>query len=159
MRTVGSKTKIDVWFNNAGRLKNKRSVTEQQVRGNLETITTALVTRKSYTNIVSLIEVIENLPDVKIYRKDFLYDIAKTLRDSERLGISATKSIERNRNILRQKGRKIQWKGIVQLCLLKGLNLIRLLFSTHIGLQTEDTYMSPLRAVVNNWLSYQIITF
>lgn len=121
MRTIGSKTKIDVWFNNTGRLKSKRSVADQQVRGNLETIITDLVARKSYTNIVSLIEAIENIPDVKIYRKDFLRDISKTLRDADRLGISATESIERNRNILRRKGRKIQGKGIGTTLLTKGL--------------------------------------
>ena len=121
MRKVGTKSKINVWFNDTGRLKNKRSVKEKQIRENLETVITALVARKSYINIVSLIESIEALPDVKIYRKDFLRDICKALRDAEFFGISATKSIERNRNILRQRGHKIQGKVIGTTLLTKGL--------------------------------------
>ena len=68
-----------------------------------------------------MIEAIEGLPNVKIYRKDFLQDICKSLKEAERFGISATESIERNRNLLRQKGRKIQGKGIGTTLLTKGL--------------------------------------
>ena len=78
---------------------------EQEIRENLESIITSLVARKSYITIAALIKAIEKLPDVKVYRKDFLHDIYKTLQDADRLGISAIESIERNRNILRRKGR------------------------------------------------------
>lgn len=121
MRIIGTKTKINVWFNEVGQLKNKRSATEQQIRGKLETIITSLVAKKSYITVVALIEAIEKLPDVKVYRKDFLHDICRTLQDADRLGISASESIERNRNILRRKGRKIQGKGIGTTLLTKGL--------------------------------------
>jgi DNA helicase-2/ATP-dependent DNA helicase PcrA len=80
-----------------------------------------MLSRKSYSNILSLIEAIEGLPDVKIYRKEFLQDICKSLKEAERFGISSTESIERNRNLLRQKGRKIQGKGIGTTLLTKGL--------------------------------------
>ncbi len=121
MRKIGTKSKIDVWFNKAGHLKNKRAAEDQQTRSNLETIITTLLTRKSYSNIILLIEAIEKLPDVKIYRKDFLHDLCKSLKEADRLGISAAKSIERNRNLLRRKGRKIQGKGIGTTLLTKGL--------------------------------------
>ena len=68
-----------------------------------------------------LIEAIENIPDMKVYRKDFLHDICNALRDADRLGVSAAESIERNRNILRRKGRKIQGKVIGTTLLTKGL--------------------------------------
>ena len=87
----------------------------------METIINQLLSRKSYSNILLLIEAIEGLPNVKIYRKDFLQDICKSLKEAERFGISATESIERNRNLLRQKGRKIQGKGIGTTLLTKGL--------------------------------------
>ena len=85
------------------------------------TIITDLKEKKSYTNIASLIEAIENIPDMKVYRKDFLHDICNALRDADRLGVSAAESIERNRNILRRKGRKIQGKVIGTTLLTKGL--------------------------------------
>ena len=121
MRKIGTKSKIDIWFKETGHLKNKRSAKEQQIRGRLETIINQLLSRKSYSNILLLIEAIEGLPNVKIYRKDFLQDICKSLKEAERFGISATESIERNRNLLRQKGRKIQGKGIGTTLLTKGL--------------------------------------
>lgn len=121
MRKIGTKSKIDIWFKESGYLKNKRTTKEQQIKGHLETIINTLLSRKSYSNILLLIEAIERLPDVKIYRKDFLQDICKSLTDAERLGISATESIERNRNLLRQKGRKIQGKCIGTTLLTKGL--------------------------------------
>lgn len=121
LRKVGSKTQINVWFREAGGLKNKRSAADQQIRRNVEKIITSLVSRKSYANIAFLIEAIVKLPNVKIYRTDCLRDICQTLREADRLGISATKSIERNRNILRQKGRKIQGRGIGTTLLTKGL--------------------------------------
>ena len=121
MRKIGTKSKIDIWFKESGYLKNKRTTKEQQIKGHLETIINTLLSRKSYSNILLLIEAIEGLPDVKIYRKDFLQDIYKSLKDAERLGISATESIERNRNLLRQKGRKIQGKCIGTTLLTKGL--------------------------------------
>lgn len=70
----------------------------------MRVISSELKERKSYSNIASLIEAIENIPDMKVYRKDFLHDICKALRDADRLGVSAAESIERNRNILRRKG-------------------------------------------------------
>lgn len=116
-----TKTKINVWFNDSGRLKNKRSVAEQQIRENLETIISSLTTRKSYITVVELIKAIEQLPDVKVYRKDFLRDICKALQDADHLGISATEAMERNRNVLGRKGRIIQGKGIGTTLLTKGL--------------------------------------
>ena len=121
MCMIGSKTKINIWFNHAGQLKKKRLASEQLIREKLESIITSLLAQKSYSAIEALIKAIVNLPDVKIYRKDFLRDICKTLRDANRLGISATESIERNRNILRRKGRKIQGKVIGTTLLTKGL--------------------------------------
>lgn len=121
MRKIGTKSKIDIWFKETGHLKSKRSADDQQITGRLGTIINRLLSRKSYSNILLLIEAIEGLPDVKIYRKDFLQDICKSLKEAERLGISAIESIERNRNLLRQKGRKIQGKGIGTTLLTKGL--------------------------------------
>ena len=77
MRTIGSKTKINVWFKNTGQLKSKRLVADQLIRSSLETIITDLKEKKSYTNIASLIEAIENIPDMKVYRKDFYMIYAK----------------------------------------------------------------------------------
>jgi hypothetical protein len=121
MRKVGAKTQINVWFNDAGGLKNKRSAADQQIRRKLETVITSLVSKKSYADIALLIEAIAELPYVRIYRTDCLRDICQTLRDAARLGISATKSIDRNRNILRKRGRKVQGRGIGTTLLTKGL--------------------------------------
>jgi len=120
-RRVGSKTGINNWFSDAGLLKNKRMPAYAQTRERMQTIINALATGKSYSGIASLIESIKSLPGVKIYRQDFVQDICHALREADRLGIKALESIERNRNILRRKGRKIHGRGIGTTLLTKGL--------------------------------------
>lgn len=121
MRKIGTKSKIDVWFNDAGRLKRKKDDAGRQCSESMECIRTALITEKSYAKIAMLMDAIADLSDVKIYRKDFLRDVGQILRNAERLGISLIDSLERNRNILRRMGRKVQGKGIGTTLLTKGL--------------------------------------
>ena len=121
MRKNAKATAINVWFNGHCDLVRKEKKEELEIRGELSRIINSIVTNKSYVEIAILIEAIKSLPNVKVYRKDFVNDICNTLRDAERLGITAKVSIERNRNILRHKGRKIEGKGIGTTLLTKGL--------------------------------------
>lgn len=121
MRACAKATVINAWFNSNCNLIRKRSVEELEIRGKLESIIESIVSSKSYAKIAILIEAIKKLPDVRIYRKEFVRDICNTLRDAEQLGITARASIERNRNILRRTGRKINGKCIGTTLLTKGL--------------------------------------
>ena len=72
-------------------------------------------------NIANLIVAIARLPEIVIYRKEFIRDIYYTLVDANTLGLTASEAIVRNRNILRRKGRKIMQKSIGTTLLTKGL--------------------------------------
>ena len=72
-------------------------------------------------NIANLIVAIAKLPEIVVYRKEFLRDIYHTLVDANKLRITASESIVRNRNVLRRKGRKVMRKSIGTTLLTKGL--------------------------------------
>ena len=121
MRKLAKAGAIDVWFNDHCNLKRKRKEGDLRERNKLAGIIEPLMARKSYGNVAALIEAIQKLPEVKVYRKDMAEDLCKALRDAERLGITAKEAIERNRNIIRRKGRRIQGKGIGTTLLTKGM--------------------------------------
>lgn len=121
MRKLSKSTVIDIWFKKDNLLKAKQDVKDQVISDTLMGVIEPLLKQKSYANIVRLIENIQKLPDLKVYRKELLLDICKALKDAERLGITARQAVERNRNILRQKGRKIKGRGIGTTLLTKGL--------------------------------------
>lgn len=148
MRKIGTSSKIDMWFNKSGYLKVKKSdlPTIQQTRGILEDIINTILRKKSYSNIISLIEAIKGLPEVKIYRKDFLCDLCKSLKEADRLGISVTESIVRSRNLLRRKGRKIQGKVIGTTLLTKGLEFDTVvILNAHLFTSKKHFYVALTR--------------
>ena len=121
MRKIATTTGINRWFNKQNTLINKRNIEDKAIKDSLAATIASLSSQKTYGEIANLMEKIQNLPDVKVYRKDFLHDLCSVLREADRLGLTARLSIERNRNILRRKGRKVQGKGIGTTLLTKGL--------------------------------------
>ena len=121
MRSLAKASSINVWFNDHCILKKKQKENEIELRNKLASIISDITASKTYGKIAALIDAISDLPDVKIYRKEIVADLCNTLRDVERLGLTAKEAIERNRNIFRRKGRKIQGKGIGTTLLTKGL--------------------------------------
>lgn len=121
MRKLAKAGAINEWFNEHGSLKRKSDEGDLRERNKLECIIEPLLARKSYGNVVALIEAIQKLPEVKVYRRDMVDDLCKALRDAERLGLTAKETIERNRNIIRRQGRRILGKVIGTTLLTKGL--------------------------------------
>jgi len=133
MRSACNKTCINNWFKADGSLVNKRNQAEIEVQSGLSSVVNPLVIGKSYLKIARLIAAITKLPDQTVYRKEFVKDIYHTLVDADRLGLSASEAIARNRNILRRKGRKVSQKSIGNTLLTKGLE-----FDTVVVLNAQD---------------------
>ena len=121
MRKVCNKTCINNWIKPDGTLKNKRKVEDQAVMSELVSAINPLMKEKTYLSIANLIVAIARLPEIIIYRKEFIRDIYHTLVNAHKLGITASESIVRNRNLLRRKGRKVMRKSIGTTLLTKGL--------------------------------------
>ena len=121
MRKMRNKSCINNWIKPDGTLKNKRGQNDQRIKSKLESAITPLLKEKTYLSIANLIVAIARLPDIVIYRKEFIRDIYHTLMDAYRLGLTASEAIVRNRNILRRKGRKIMQKSMGTTLLTKGL--------------------------------------
>lgn len=121
MRKMCNKSCINNWIKPDGTLKNKRRQDDQATKSKLESAINHLLKEKSSLNIANLIVAISRLPEIVIYRKEFIRDIYHTLIDANKLGLTASEAIVRNRNILRRKGRKIMQKSIGTTLLTKGL--------------------------------------
>ena len=121
MRKVCNKSCINNWIKPDGTLKNKRRQDDQAIKSKLEAAINCLLKEKTYMNIANLIVAIARLPEIVVYRKEFLRDIYHTLVDANKLRITASESIVRNRNVLRRKGRKVMQKSIGTTLLTKGL--------------------------------------
>ena len=121
MRKVCSKTAITFWIKDNGALVKKQKKEEIAISDNLVQIVSLLSEKKSYGLVAELINAISNLPNVIIYRKDFVRDMTRVLIDAGRMGVSATETLIRNRNIARRRGRKVMKKSIGTTLLTKGL--------------------------------------
>lgn len=121
MKTLAKTSAITKWFNIQGKIIKKQKQTEKEVSDSLVNAITPLLSNKTFSGVLNLIDAISGLPDMRIYRKSLLFDVKCTLRDAERLGITAKEAIIRNRNIVRRKGRKIIGKSIGTTLLTKGL--------------------------------------
>lgn len=121
MRTVCTKTSINNWIKPDGTLKGKRSQEDLVIKSSLESVVSSLLQEKSYFKIASLVVAIAKLPDVVVYRKEFIRDLYNSLLDADKLGMTAMEAITRSRSILRRKGRKLRQKSIGTTLLTKGL--------------------------------------
>ena len=121
LRSIGSSSSLNIWFGPTGNLKAKRDEEGKRIRGELHKMIQALSEKKTYSGIVSLIIAIERLTGIKIYRKVFLRDLCHALNDADKYGLSATESIVKSRNSIRQTGRSVRGKYIGTTLLTKGL--------------------------------------
>lgn len=121
MRKICSKTPINTWINASGALVKKTKEKDLQVRSGLAEIVNPLCAQKSYGLIAILIDAISKLPDVTVYRKEFIRNLQRVLIDANKLGLTATEALLRNRNIVRRSGRALTKKSIGTTLLTKGL--------------------------------------
>ena len=121
MRKICSKTAINTWIKASGALVKKTKEDDLQVRNVLAEIVNPLCAQKSYGLIAILIDAISQLPDVTVYRKEFIRNLQRVLIDANKLGMTATEALQRNRNIVRRSGRALTKKSIGTTLLTKGL--------------------------------------
>lgn len=121
MRKVSSKQPINTWINANGALVKKQKADEQGIRNTLQEIVEPLYERKSYGLIAKLIGAIAKLPNVTVYRKEFVRNVHRVLIEASKLGLTATEALARNRNIVRRSGRSLTKKSIGSTLLTKGL--------------------------------------
>lgn len=121
MGKASSKTPVGHWINAKGALVRKSKDEEQVYRNGLKEIVDPLCARKSYGLIAILIEAIGKLPDVTVYRKELVRNVVQVLVEADKLGLTATEALARNRNIARRSGRVLAKKSIGTTLLTKGL--------------------------------------
>lgn len=69
----------------------------------------------------TLINIISHLPDIKCYRKEFLYNLQNALQTAHNENITVYEAMKKNRDIIRRVGRKVKGKCIGTTLLTKGL--------------------------------------
>lgn len=121
MIEAGSKTPIDYWINAKGELKRKTKSEDLAARSGLEEIVIPLCAQKSYGQVAILIDTISRLPNVTVYRNEFVQNMQRVLIEAHKLGLSATEALVRNRNIVRRSGKTLTKKSIGTTLLTKGL--------------------------------------
>lgn len=116
-----SKTPVGNWINDKGALVRKSKEADLEVRNGLKEIVEPLCERKSYGQIAILINAIGSLPGVTVYRKELVRNVVQVLVEANKLGLTATEALARNRNIARRSGRPLTKKSIGTTLLTKGL--------------------------------------
>lgn len=116
-----SKTPVGHWINAKGALVRKSKDEELVFRNGLKDIVEPLCARKSYGLIAILIDAIGKLPGVTVYRKELVKNVVQVLVEANKLGLTATEALARNRNIARRNGRPLTKKSIGTTLLTKGL--------------------------------------
>lgn len=145
MRKICNKS-INNWIKPDGTLKRKQKQGDQTIKSKLESAMNPLLKEKTYINIANLIVAIARLPEIVIYRKEFIRDIYYTLVDADKLGLTAMEAIVRSRNILRKKGRKITQKSIGTTLLTKGLEFDTVvILNAHLFTDPRHLYVALTR--------------
>lgn len=121
LRSLSSNTLVNNWIKEDGTLKRKQKTEDQEITKSISIFANNLSHKKSYKAIVSLMNAIQNIPGITIYRKVFYKDICHILIEADVLGITASEALLRNRNITRRKGREVLKRSIGTTLLTKGL--------------------------------------
>ncbi|MCQ2182693.1 MAG: ATP-dependent helicase [Bacteroidales bacterium] len=146
MRKICNKSCINNWIRPDGTLIRKQKQDDQEIKSKLESAMNSLLKEKTYVNIANLIVAIARLPEIAIYRKEFIRDIYYTLIDADKLGLTATEAIVRSRNILRRKGRKMTQKSIGTTLLTKGLEFDNVvILNAHLFKDPRHLYVALTR--------------
>ena len=147
MRHLSLKSVVNSWFRDNGLLKNKQSEGDQNISNGLRHYINALLQAKSTLHIASIIRKILTLPGNKCYRMELLNDLIKALESSHTNGISVYESIKKDRNVVRQQGRKIFGKCIGTTLLTKGLEFdVVIVLNAHKFDDPKHLYVAITRA-------------
>ena len=113
-------TSRNKWFNKNG-IKDKRSASDKDIADSLCEDIKEIERRISFSRISEILKKTNELPDMKCYRKELLWDLCKALEQAEYKGTSVYETMTEIRNIKRRMGRKISGRCIGTTLLTKGL--------------------------------------
>lgn len=113
-------TSRNKWFNKNG-IKDKRSASDKDIADSLCEDIKEIERRISFSRISEILKKTNELPDMKCYRKELLWDLCKALEQAEYKSTSVYEAMTEIRNIKRRMGRKISGRCIGTTLLTKGL--------------------------------------
>lgn len=144
---IFSKTVVDNWFNDNGKLKNKRLESDRVIQASLQIVISKLLSLKSLEDIACLLKKINILPDNKCYRKDLLNDTIKALSYAHIEGLSTYEAMTRSRDFVRRQGRRIAGRCIGTTLLTKGLEFdVVIVLNAHKFESPKHLYVALTRA-------------
>lgn len=113
-------TSRDKWFNNKG-IKRKKSEGDKGVMEPIREDIEMIRQKISLSVISRILRKIKNMPDMKCYRREILFDLCKALEQAEYNDILVYEAMKEIRNIKRRMGRKVSGRCIGTTLLTKGL--------------------------------------
>lgn len=112
---------VDAFVKRDGKRVRKSLQKDKEISSSIEESILKLSESKSFLEANILINIISHLPDIKCYRKEFLYDLQNALQTAHNENITVYEAMKKNRDIIRRVGRKVKGKCIGTTLLTKGL--------------------------------------
>ncbi len=119
-KIIFNKTGVEEWFSDRG-LKSKRDVEAQRFEGKLQRHFDVYKKLLKPYSIEAILNLLENLPNIRCYRRELFLSLCYALREASFDDISITEAMINTRNRLRRNGRRIGGKCIGTTLLTKGL--------------------------------------
>jgi DNA helicase-2/ATP-dependent DNA helicase PcrA len=113
-------TSRDVWFNSNG-TKNKRSKEDRACIASINEAIEKLRQQVSFSLISEIFRKVKELPGIKCYRQELLWDLCDALERAESNSTSVYEEMKEVRNRKRRGGRRISGRCIGTTLLTKGL--------------------------------------
>lgn len=113
-------TSRDKWFSSTG-VKNKRSKEDKNYIVPIDKYLKQLRQKISLSVISKSLKKVEELPDMKCYRRELLWDLCEALEHAEHKAITVYEAMKEIRNRKRRGGRKLNGRCIGTTLLIKGL--------------------------------------
>lgn len=115
-----SRTPLNNWFNDNG-LKRKREIQDRQTVDNIKQQILSLQNHFCCNKLVSILKLINDLRNVKCYRKSVFYSICNALKTASIMDKCVYDGMVDYKNIIRRTGKKINGRCIGTTLLTKGL--------------------------------------
>jgi superfamily I DNA/RNA helicase len=112
---------VNAFIKKDGKRVRKSLQKDKEISSAIEKSISKLSESKSFQEASVLINIISHLPEIKCYRKEFLYDLQKALQTAHNENITVYDAMKKNRDIIRRVGRKVKGKCIGTTLLTKGL--------------------------------------
>jgi hypothetical protein len=115
-----NKTDLGIWFNDNG-LKNKQDANEKEQSLKIQRKIDVFVNTPTSANLAEIIIEAKKGLKLKYKRDEVIFSFLRALNEAEQSNITVYEAMKKNRNTIRQSGRKIHGKCIGTTLLTKGL--------------------------------------